>query len=68
MEDEVALVDQGLDLLDDLFGVACGRKNASQLLQLELETVHFLPELREFALRGTPLLDLGVELFDLGFR
>src|SRR6266849_223042 len=51
-ENEVALVDERLDLLDDLFRVARRGKNAAQLLELELQPLHFLTELRELALRG----------------
>src|SRR5262249_51325061 len=65
VQDEVTLVDQRLDLLDDLLGIARGRKNAAQFLELELEAMHLFTELRELALRRTTLLDLGVELLDL---
>ena len=65
MEDEVTLVDKGLDLLDDLFSVARRRQDAPQFFELELEAMDLFTELREFSLRGTTLLDLGVEVFDL---
>src|SRR5205085_1726755 len=51
-EVEVALIDQRLDLLDDLFGVTRGGEDATQLLELQLEALHFLAELRELALGG----------------
>src|SRR5262249_38065643 len=47
---------------------ARGGKDAAQLLQFELQAVHFLAELRKLALRGTSLLDLLVQLRDLGLR
>ena len=65
MQDEVALVDQRLHLLDDLLGVARGRQDAAQFLELELEAAHFFAELRELALRGAALFDLLVQLRDL---
>ena len=64
-EREVAGVDEGLDLLDDLFGVARRRQDAAQLLELDLEPVDLGPELRELALRGASLFDLFFEVGDL---
>src|SRR2546425_2466060 len=42
--------------------VARRGEDAPQLVELELEAVHLFLELRQRALRGAALLDLGVEL------
>ncbi len=67
LQTEVALIDERFDLLDDLLSVARRRKDAAQLLQLQLQPAHFFPELRQLALSRATLLDLLVELRDLRF-
>jgi hypothetical protein len=66
LQREVALPRQRLDPLDQLLGVALGRKNLQELGELELEPLDLLTELGQLALGRASLGDLLVEAFELG--
>src|SRR5207302_11402943 len=67
LQREVALIDERLDLLNDLFRVARRWQNAAQLLELHLQAIDFGAELRKLPLRRATLFDLLIEIGDLRF-
>jgi hypothetical protein len=65
-QSEVALAGQRLDPLDQLLGIALGRKDLEELGKLELEPLDLFAELRQLALGRAALGDFLVEAVELG--
>ena len=64
-EAEVAPLGQRLDLLDQLVGLLGGGKDAEQALQLGLEPLGLLAELRQAALGRLALADLLLQRLEV---